>query len=570
MPSGIHILFAITYLVIGILLILGAFFMMKNQRKKKIKSMINNLERDKNLIISATIISELNKVESLINNQELKETFKEWQSRFNTIRDEEVPKITDMLLEIDGHFNEHDYKTLLPLIVDCELDILYAKTRANYLLSEIQEITLSESKNREIITKLKIEYRKILTKYHNNVREYEMISGPIELQMDNIDKLFSAFEVSIENNAYSEVSKIVKAIDDVIGNLKMVIDEAPNIILIGKNIIPTKLKDIDDVAKRMINDGYNLDYLNLDYNKEEINKKISDIFSRLNVLNIEDSTFELKTMLDYIESLYADFDKEKLARSRFDDYQRNTMVKIVNLENVNNNLVKKIDEIKYSYDLTNEDVSVIYEIRDELSKLKNDYEILIEAYRNHQFAFSKLLKEMDIVCSRLTKTEDKLNSTLKSLASLKDDENRARDQLVEIREILLKSKDRVNTYKLPIIPKEYFVELKEASVAIREMNKELNKMPLSIKVLNTRVDTARDLTLKLYNTSKELVKTARMAEMAIVYGNRYRPLNRDIDMGLYKAESLFYKGNYQAALKEAINAINVVEPGIYQKLLDEY
>lgn len=570
MPSGIHILFAITYFILGIILILGAFFMMKNQRKKNIKKMINNLERDKNLIISATIISELNKVESLINNDELKETFKEWQNRFNSIRDEEVPRITDMLLEIDGLFNERDYKTLLPLIVECELDILYAKTRANYLLGEIQEITLSESKNREIITKLKIEYRKILTKYHNNVREYEMISGPIELQMDNIDKLFSAFEASIENNAYSEVSKIVKAIDDVIGNLKMVVDEAPNIILIGKNIIPTKLKDIDDIAKRMISDGYNLDYLNLDYNKEEINKKISDIFSRLNVLNIEDSTFELKTMLDYIESLYADFDKEKLARNRFDDYQRNTMVKIVNLENVNNNLVKKIDEIKYSYDLTNEDVSIIYEIRDELSKLKNDYEILIEAYRNHQFAFSKLLKEMEIVSSRLTKTEDKLNATLKNLASLKDDENRARDQLVEIKEILLKSKDRVNTYKLPIIPKEYFVELKEASVAIREMNKELNKMPLSIKVLNTRVDTARDLTLKLYNTSKELVKTARMAEMAIVYGNRYRPLNRDIDMGLYKAESLFYKGNYQAALKEAINAINVVEPGIYQKLLDEY
>ena len=39
--------------------------------------------------------------------------------------------------------------------------------------------------------------------------------------------------------------------------------------------------------------------------------------------------------------------------------------------------------------------------------------------------------------------------------SLKEDEDRARDQLVEIKEILAHSKEKVNSYKLPIIPKEY-------------------------------------------------------------------------------------------------------------------
>ena len=55
----------------------------------------------------------------------------------------------------------------------------------------------------------------------------------------------------------------------------------------------------------------NLEYLNIDANIEEANKKIKDIFGRLNVLNVEDSLFELKTMHDYFDSLYADFDKER-------------------------------------------------------------------------------------------------------------------------------------------------------------------------------------------------------------------------------------------------------------------
>ena len=102
------------------------------------------------------------------------------------------------------------------------------------------------------------------------------------------------------------------------------------------------------------------------------------------------------------------------------------------------------------------------------------------------------------------------------------------------------------------------------------MVSELDKRPISIKTLNTRVDTARDLTLKVYNTTKEAVKTAKMAEAAIVYGNRYRAVYKDVELGLIKAENSFYKGNFKISLENAINAINIVEPGIHKKLLEEY
>ena len=102
------------------------------------------------------------------------------------------------------------------------------------------------------------------------------------------------------------------------------------------------------------------------------------------------------------------------------------------------------------------------------------------------------------------------------------------------------------------------------------MVKELDKRPIAIKILNTKVDNARDLVLKVYNTINETIKTAKMAETAIVYGNRYRVTNKDVEFGLLKAENLFYKGNFKASLENAINAINIVEPGIHKRLLDEY
>jgi len=92
------------------------------------------------------------------------------------------------------------------------------------------------------------------------------VCAPLELQFENVDKLFAAFEVAMDANSYEEVGKIVKGIDDLIGNLGVVIDEAPTIILIGKNLIPNKMKEIRIINERMISEGYNLDYLNLEYN----------------------------------------------------------------------------------------------------------------------------------------------------------------------------------------------------------------------------------------------------------------------------------------------------------------
>ena len=376
--------------------------------------------------------------------------------------------------------------------------------------------------------------------------------------------------MAMDQNAYAEVGKIVKAIGSSVGNLKEIIEEAPVIVMLGKSAIPNKIEDIVAIADKLTKEGYNIDYLNIDHNVRETNKKISDIFQRLNVLNIEDSVFELKTMLDYYDSLYFDFDKERTSKKLFEGYLRSILLKLTKLEKINNDIYRRLDDIKYSYDLDDSDVQVIEDIKNELIDERTSYDRIVSMHRNRTFAYSRLNKEMEIINSKLTKTEEKLEITLKTLSSLKDDELRARDQLDEIKDILSQAKYKAKTFKLPVVPKNYYVELSEASMAINEMVKELEKRPISIKILNMRVDTARDLVLKVYNTINETIKTAQMAEQAIVYGNRYRPVNKEVEFGLSKAEGLFLKGNFKNSLEQAIMSINIVEPGILDKLMNEY
>lgn len=542
---------------------------MTKHNKKRYGDILDTLEREKNLIINANILSELNKVESMINSKDIENKYIEWKRRFDEIKNVDIPALTDNLIMIEDLFATKKYKEIEPTLAKVELAIYHVKTKANYLLEEIKNLTLSEERNRETITKLKGKYRNIINTYHENVESYTLIKKPIELQFETIDKLFSAFEIAMEKNAFSEVAKIIKALDDSINNLDLVIDEAPEIILMGARLIPRKMSDIGSIYGKMLKEGYNLDYLAIEYNINEAEKKIADIFDRLNVLNLEDSSLELKTISTYFDSIYNDFDKEKLAHNTFKELGNQIAIKTKKLSAIASNLVEKMPKIREDYQIADDDLKGLNIVEISIKGIIEDYDALVEQAAKKKSAFSKLGKEMQILNARLLKIESQMDSILRLINGYKEDENRAYDQLDDIKSLLASSKEKIGSYKLPLVPKKYYIELSEATEAINDMIKVLESRPLKIEVLNTRVDTARDLTLKLYKTTNETVKTASMSEHAIVYGNRYRSTNPRVNQGLKKAENLFYRGLFKASLEDAINALNIVEPGIHERLLRE-
>ena len=175
MSRTTFILIGILYYIFTIAIIIIVLNLINSREKKKYKEEISSLERDKNLIVNASILSELNKVGALINNDIMQKKYDNWNERLKEIKEVEIPKITDALIEIEEAFEEKDYKNLKTKIAALELQIAYVKTKSNFLLDEVKEITLSEEKNRETITKLKADYRAILSSWKTirvTIRKY--------------------------------------------------------------------------------------------------------------------------------------------------------------------------------------------------------------------------------------------------------------------------------------------------------------------------------------------------------------------------------------------------------------
>lgn len=558
-----------TIIVVLLVIIIISFVILKAKKKKRMLNEVSNLEKEKNLLINVPVLNELSKVEALVkNNNKLEERYNAWKLKFEIIETETIPAVNDMLIEVDFLIDKSGSKEIYQKITEIEIKLYEIKTKIKSILSEIKEITSSEERNRATVIKLKTLYRNLKKRFEETKTDYEETAKTIELQFETIERRFEEFEEVMEKKDYEEVIYVVKGLTEMLEHMNIIIDEIPEIMLMGKNLIPKRTEDVSTEYIKLTREGYQLDYLNVEYNIIETEKKVSAIFDRVRVLNLEDVTFELKTILEYFDSLFNDFETEKLTRKYYEDGIVNFIKKRKHVDKILTAVENGLPEMKSRYNLTDDTLDSIKLLKREFEEVNKDYLKLENLSKNHSFPFSKLNQELEIIMLKLTKLNEKLNGLLQKVGNLKDDEERAKGQLEDIKLLLKQSKYQIRKNRLPIIPDNYYVELREASDAIKEIQKELSKKPLDVDTLNVRVDTARDLVFKLHNTTAEMIKTALLSEYAIVYGNRYRSSKPVINDGLVKAERLYFKGDYKKSLELSISTLDVVEPGIHKKILD--
>ena len=78
-----------------------------------------------------------------------------WKKRFDELEKVDLPSLTDELVEAETLCMNKDYDGANLSLLDAEKDIFNVKAKSIKLLCEIKDLTESEERNREVITKLK-------------------------------------------------------------------------------------------------------------------------------------------------------------------------------------------------------------------------------------------------------------------------------------------------------------------------------------------------------------------------------------------------------------------------------
>ena len=558
----------IVIIVAVILVITLSILVIRKLRKKEREDLVNKvneLEIKRNTLNSMPVMVELSKIEDIAKSEQLEEKISEFKIRYQEVKEVKLKKVNDIIVDMDIIVERKNIKEYIDEYFKAAVLLDEAEYSLNNIMDEIDEIASYEEKYRDIIIKLKAKYRFLEHLYTEKETMFGDLKDVIKMQFENIAKRFNDFDKVMDEKLYNEIVLVVKSIDTMIDNLDVVIKELPDILLLLNDLIPGRIKDLKDEYGKMSDEGYPLLYLNFENNISDIEKKENDILTRAKVLNITDSLFDLRMILEYLDSLFKDLDDERDAKVKFDSYDSAFKEKSKKLDTIVKDIYAELDDIKAMYHLNEKDLEIIDKLNLKLSgiikehkKLYRDIKKKTESYKKHNITINELMGKINDV-------SNEFDDALRTLGSFYEDEKRAHEELHNMQELLKKCKSKVRNYKLPIIHDNYFIELDEAIDAISYLDKEINNKPIIIKDLNMRVETAKDLTFKLYSTTNEMVKYAYFSEILIVYGNKYRD-NKDVNRGLNKAELLYYKGSYKECFTLLLKVIKTVDSELTTKI----
>ena len=561
----------IVYLIIAIAIVLVITLSilviraMRKKSKKKLINQVNELEVKKNNLDSLPVMVELAKIEDIAKSEQLEEKISEFKVRYQEVKEVRLKKINDLIVDLDVSVEKKNIKEYMDNYSNASIALDEAEYSLNNILEEIDEIASYEEKYRDIVTKLKAKYRFLEHNYMEKETMFKDLKDVIKLQFENIAKRFNDFDKVMDEKMYNEIVLVVKSIDTMIDNLDVVIQEVPDILLLLNDLIPGRIKDLKEEYNKMVEDGYPLGYMNFDNNITDIEKKESDIMSRAKVLNITDSLFDLRTILEYLDSLFKDLDDERAAKTKFDGLDEAFKEKSKKLDNIVKDIYAELDDIKAMYHLNEKDLEIIDKLNLKLSGVIKDHKKLYRDIKKKNDSYKKHNITINELMTRLNEVSGEFDEALRTLGSFYEDEKSAHEELKNMQDLLKKCKNKVRNYKLPIILDNYFIEFDEAKDAIIEVEKEINNKPIIIKDLNVRVETAKDLTFKLYATTNEMIKYAYFSELLIVYGNKYRT-NKDVSRGLSKAELLYYKGSYKECFSLLMKVIKTIDSDLTNRI----
>ncbi len=534
--------------------------------RNKVKKLQNEAETLYTSIKSISLPFKMNKAESLARvNTSIKEAVEKSQSQFEGVQTC-LKECSTELGEIDDLIYIHKTKLAKNQLIGLMDKLKKCETEANKLNAVLDSILEQQSTQREQIIRLQNRFRVNKGVIASNREIYNSGIEVLEDRVVTIEKMFSTFEEWMYASEFGKAAKQQSEINEAIEELELLMREYPSLYEEAKITLPKAIDDTSYTYSQARNKGVYLEHLEVSKNLEIISSTLKDDLNQLSegrCENVMNSLLESRKRLTQIKEQVIHEEKA------FDELTSNVdfiYEQIDHLEAQRTALVALYEKKKDRFELKSMNKQ-LDEIQTKVNKMFEDKETLKGCLLEKTIPATTILLAYKDLCTDTNEACDEFDKIKSQLETACNDEVRAQKQLVKLQLILNEINTKMNKKRLPNISTSFDEDYQKAKEIVNEIKGLLNGTTLNIDILNVKLKDAIDFVYTLYHSVSNLVGMATMVENTIVYGNRYRSSNSEIDSELTRAELCFRNGQYTKALKIAISAIEKIHPGSYEKLL---
>lgn len=553
------------YICIAILILVLLTMISNSMRRRKAASRFEELEKEVNEVRNNSLDYKFNKAKAFSKaNADIMERVNELSPKYK-ICIKGMDDCDTLCERANDYLDGHRTKKAMRTMDELETCLDDARERIRIVTKALDNILEKETEVRDFANALKERFASVKTVYQNNRPAYFKATTYFDSRIQEIENEFTSFEewmyASEFNKAKDEGDKIAKEIDVVSSEVA----SCPDLYERAMAIIPAAVNEIRENEAELTKANVDLAYLETDKKLNTVSENLQASIHLIDIGNLADAQMVLSDITDTILNLQDQMNAEKDAYNEIHDGLAQNVISVDEIDVQLNEIKTLYGNIRDRFGL--EDWTHRFALADEqMNNLKEACALIQKELDEDKMPRVDVIHYYREFANDIEEFKGQVNDMKTKLLNASSDESRAKKQLVKLQLILNEVRLNAATRNLPSVSSQFDEDIKQAEDMISRVQVVLSHSPLDVPTLNSDLQDAIDFVYKLYNNANNLIGVAVMVENAIVFGNRFRSTYPSMNTDLTRAELCFQNGEYTRALKIAIQAIENLHPGTYEKL----
>lgn len=554
------------YICIAILILVLLTMISNSMRRRKAASRFEELEKEVNEVRNNSLDYKFNKAKAFSKaNADIMERVNELSPKYK-ICIKGMDNCDTLCERANDYLDGHRTKKAMRTMDELETCLDDARERIRIVTKALDNILEKETEVRDFANALKERFASVKTVYQNNRPAYFKATTYFDSRIQEIENEFTSFEewmyASEFNKAKDEGDKIAKEIDVVSSEVA----SCPDLYERAMAIIPAAVNEIRENEAELTKANVDLAYLETDKKLNTVSENLQASIHLIDIGNLADAQMVLSDITDTILNLQDQMNAEKDAYNEIHDGLAQNVISVDEIDVQLNEIKTLYGNIRDRFGL--EDWTHRFALADEqMNNLKEACALIQKELDEDKMPRVDVIHYYREFANDIEEFKGQVNDMKTKLLNASSDESRAKKQLVKLQLILNEVRLNAATRNLPSVSSQFDEDIKQAEDMISRVQVVLSHSPLDVPTLNSDLQDAIDFVYKLYNNANNLIGVAVMVENAIVFGNRFRSTYPSMNTDLTRAELCFQNGEYTRALKIAIQAIENLHPGTYEKLI---
>ena len=475
--------------------------------------------------------------------------------RFKEIYDNDDKFAESMLRQLNALINNKQFKNIKTVINDTKKAMKTFEDKVNSLDNDLYMLIKPEEDSRQSILKLKENYRRVKQTFYANSNDLDLVSSSINQVFDKLDQMFVEFETHIESAEYDDAQALLPTIGKVVSALESALNQLPNLCILVNAVIPEKIENLKREYDEMEAKGLPLYNLSFPMRLGEWNNDLNIIRNRLTKLQIANIMESLDTLQSEIEETKELLSNEEKDKIFFETNNKETYQKVIDLEKAFLKICSLLPEIYKTYVVSDERKEKIENLKQVMNNLGSTKQSLDNyIHSSMKQPFSTLKGKLDELANQYVLAKEGIEEFKQYIEFLKTSSEEAYTLVFVYYYRLKQVESLLREIAIPEFSEPYRVRIEDCYELLNEIDKAIKIQPIAVDEINEQVADLKNSANALFEEIENKFREMQLAESAVVYANRDRNHQEDVNQQLTALEKEFYHGEFVKVYHDA-NAI---------------